>query len=779
MGPYQLVDLIGEGAMGRVYRARQESPQRAVALKLPQSGAARDAFQRFRREIALLATLEHPHIARLYDAGVAVTEQGEVPYLAMELVDGQPLTSATAGWPQRRKLELLAKLARAVHYAHTRGVVHRDLKPANVLVTADGEPKILDFGVARARDDGEATQLTGIGEILGTLPYMAWEQLSGQAGRADPRVDVYALGVIAYELLGGQRPYPELPTHSVAAALEVLRQGKPAPLQSIAPDCRGDLNTIVMKALAQDPAARYDSALALASDIERFLADLPIEARPPTTRYLLRMFVRRHRALTVATALTLVALVAAALVSTAFALREQAARRVAEEQTAAVEATNRFLEDLLSAADPEKAQGQPMTVRQIIDRARIGLEQQHTLPPSADVLASVALAMSYSQLGDNTAAMALLDGAAQRTAAQALNAMAAAKLRLVRAQVQTQLPDWAGAFETLQPLLTAEPPSEPGLARIWIDARAVAANTQFAQGHLDKAGAYMAGLGDLSARLLGADDVSTFSARANEITLLYQNGKLAEARAALDEILPRMDRSIGALHAYTLIMRQQQAIVLRDLGELDAAIATITQVAADRARVFGPTHDFTLAARRLMLQMLRMKDPASPELYRLTQETAEQLRSQYGIDNRATQQALDDYARAALAQGRAEQAEALYRELLATLARLNYGDDNETLARRQGYAELLLKTRREAQAEREFASLLPRSIAALGDEHPRSFTIRGLHGEALLALGRDAEARAELERATQLCEAKFGAEHVRTRELRAKLGQVRAVPAAS
>lgn len=776
MGPYQLVELIGEGAMGRVYRARQESPQRAVALKLPQSGAARDAFQRFRREIALLATLEHPHIARLYDAGVAVTEQGEVPYLAMELVDGQPLTTATAGWPRRRKLELLAKLARAVHYAHTRGVVHRDLKPANVLVTADGEPKILDFGVARARDDGEATQLTGIGEILGTLPYMAWEQLSGQAGRADPRVDVYALGVIAYELLGGQRPYPELPTHSVAAALEVLRTGKPAPLQSIAPDCRGDLNTIVMKALAQDPAARYDSALALASDVERFLADLPIEARPPTTRYLLRMFVRRHRALTAGAAFAAVALVAAALVSTRFALSEKKARLHAEEQTAAFEATNRFLEDLLTAADPEKAQGQSMSVREIIDRARIALDQQQNLPPSARVLATVALAQTYTQLGDTQLGLTLLDEAEQRTAGEPINAFASAKLRLVRGLVQTQVPDMAGAYETLKPLLSPEPPADKALARIWIDARATAANTQFALGHLDEAGRYMDGLGDLSTRLLGADDVSTFAARANEITLLYQNGKLPEARQALEEMLPRMDASIGELHAYTLIMRQQLALVLRDQGESDPAIALMRRVTADRVKLFGANHDFTLASERLLIQMLRVKDPASPEIYAMTREITGRLEKLYGLDHRATQQAFDDQARAAMALGRYDEAEDLYQRVLAAQARLKMGDDFETLARHQGYAELMLKRGQAAQAERYLRDLHARSVKALGEEHPRSFVILSILGEAEAAQGRSADARRDLSRALELAVAKLGESHSRSQAIRKSLDALPTAP---
>lgn len=777
IGPYRVLDLIGEGAMGRVFRAESDTPRRIVALKLPQSGSAREAFRRFHRETELLATLEHPHIARLYGAGAASTDLGETPYLAMELVEGLPITGAAAQWPQRRKLELLAKLARAVHYAHTRGVVHRDIKPANIFVTGDGEPKILDFGLARARADGENTQLTFVGQILGTIPYMAWEQITGEPGSADPRVDVYALGAVAYELLGGARPYPDLPTHSIAAAIEVLRTREPLPLQVRAPSCRGDVNTIVMKALARNPAERYDSALALASDLERHLADLPIEARPPTAAYLMRMFVRRHRALAAAAVVAVTALVTSVVVSVSFALREQAARRTAEERTAALEATNRFLEELLTAADPEKAQGQPMTVRQILDRARIALGQQRSLPPASRALAASALSLTYAQLGDVPAAAAVIGDAEREIGSRTLDAVAQAKFRLTRAQVQTQVPDMPAVLATLAPLLTPEPPADPAAARIWIEARAVAATAHFNLGHLDEASAYSRGLADHAARLLGEDDALTFGVRANDITLLYQTGKVTEARDALARILPRMEASIGALHSYTLTLRQLQAIVLRDLGDIGTAIDLMTGVTADRERVFGVTHDFTLAARRLLIQLLRTKNPESPEIYRMTRETAEMLRTQYGIAHRATQQALDDQARAALAVGQVAEAEDLYRELLSAHRTLGLGDDNETLSRFQGYGELLLKTGRAEQAERGFAELLPRSIAALGDEHPRSFTIRSLHGESLFALGRLAEARAELEHAGRLAEAKYGKDHVRTRQITEQFARVVAAQA--
>ena len=223
IGPFRVLRLLGQGGMGRVYLAQQQEPQREVALKVISAAALSAEFQkRFRREIELLAALEHPGIARMYSAGIADSAAGELPYLAMEYVRGSDLLAHAQqqALGLRQRLLLVIAIARAVHYAHTRGVIHRDLKPANILVDEHGQPKILDFGVAHVAGREDATQMTVAGEILGTVPYMSPEQLGGQTRTVDPTWDVYALGVIAYELLCGELPYPGMNRATVLTALQ-------------------------------------------------------------------------------------------------------------------------------------------------------------------------------------------------------------------------------------------------------------------------------------------------------------------------------------------------------------------------------------------------------------------------------------------------------------------------------------------------------------------------------------------------------------------------------
>jgi eukaryotic-like serine/threonine-protein kinase len=344
IGPFRILRLLGEGGMGRVYLAEQDHPRREVALKVLRAAAGAEAQQRFAREAELLATLEHPGIARIYASGTADTPAGPLPYLAIEYIRGKDLIAHAREreLPLPARLLLLAAVCRAVHHAHTNGVIHRDLKPANILVDEQEQPKVLDFGVARVIGHEQFTRMTAAGEILGTLPYMSWEQLVGDA-RIDARSDVYALGAVGYELLSGAPPYPGLSQTTLLGAIETVRSSDPPRLSRTQPATAGDVETIIMNALAHEPAQRYGSAAEMAADIERHLAHQPIAARPPTARYLLGLFVRRHRALTAAAGLIAVALVVATAVSLRFAWSAARARGEAEARPAARAALNNFL----------------------------------------------------------------------------------------------------------------------------------------------------------------------------------------------------------------------------------------------------------------------------------------------------------------------------------------------------------------------------------------------------------------------------------------------------
>jgi len=340
IGRFRILEKLGEGGMGAVFLAEQDHPHRRVALKMIRVAMLSPGLRkRFRFEAEVLGRLQHPGIAQIHEAGEVETEVGPQPYFAMEYVEGVELReyARTKALDVRARLELVARIADAVHHAHQKGIVHRDLKPENVLVQETpaasvagvdtefamlGQPKILDFGVARATDaDVQLTTMhTEVGQLVGTLPYMSPEQVAGDSSRLDTRSDIYALGVLLYELLAGKPPF-DLSRTPIAEAARVIREEEPTRLGSIDTAYRGDIDTIACKALEKDRDRRYASAADLASDIRRYLANEPIIAHPPSTFYQLKKFAQRHKGLVAGLAATLLVLVAGIIVSVTLALR--------------------------------------------------------------------------------------------------------------------------------------------------------------------------------------------------------------------------------------------------------------------------------------------------------------------------------------------------------------------------------------------------------------------------------------------------------------------------
>jgi WD40 repeat protein len=332
IGRYRILRLLGEGGMGVVYEAEQEQPRRTVALKVIKLGfASQRQLRRFEQESRALGRLQHPGIAQIYEAGSADSGFGPQPYFAMELIRGESLLqyAETHQLKTRQRLELIAKVCEAVQHAHQRGIIHRDLKPGNILVDESGQPKVLDFGVARATDsDAQVTLQTDVGQLVGTLAYMSPEQVLADPLEIDTRSDVYALGVILYELLAGRLPYA-IGTQ-VHETVRTIREVDPVPLRSTSRSYRGDIETIVGKALEKDKARRYASAAGMAADIQRYLNNEPITARRPSAAYLLQKFARRNKLPVAAAAAFFVVLLAAFATTVNLYLKAKAAQASAE-----------------------------------------------------------------------------------------------------------------------------------------------------------------------------------------------------------------------------------------------------------------------------------------------------------------------------------------------------------------------------------------------------------------------------------------------------------------
>lgn len=304
IGKYSIVRVLGTGGMGAVYLATQNKPSREVALKLIRIGAMSPRImQRFDLEAEILGRLQHPNIAQIYEAGI--DPYSGLPYFAMEYIDGRELLdyAREQNLGSSQRLRLFEKLCDAITHAHAKGVIHRDLKPGNILVSKAGEPKVLDFGIARATDTDNAqlTVQTQVGQLVGTLSYMSPEQAEGDVANLDTRSDVYSLGVVLHELLTGDLPY-QISGKSLHEAVRVIIEDRPRKLSDSDHSLKGDLDVVVHKALEKDRDRRYQSVAELKADVVRVLEDKPIQARPPSTYYLATKFIHRNKRLTISAA---------------------------------------------------------------------------------------------------------------------------------------------------------------------------------------------------------------------------------------------------------------------------------------------------------------------------------------------------------------------------------------------------------------------------------------------------------------------------------------------
>lgn len=693
VGEYRILGVLGQGGMGVVYRAEQESPRRSVALKVIRPGIeSREVLKRFAQEAEVLGWLQHSGIAQIYEAGTADTGLGAQPYFAMELVQGQPL-NAYAQQRQlsiRARLELLAKLSDAVHHAHQKGVIHRDLKPGNILVDEAGNPKILDFGVARATGAalGMTTLQTAAGQLVGTIAYMSPEQVSGDPRQVDTRSDVYALGVIGYELLTGRVPV-DVSEKTLPQAAQAIVEDEPTSLRSINRLYRGDVETIIAKALEKDKARRYASAADLAEDIRRCLSDQPISARPATTMYHLRKFARRNKPLVAGVVTAIFALVLGvigtswqAVVATRQRNRamdaEQLAegRRVEAERNAAIaQEVNAFLNgDLLAAAQPGK-QGRDVTVLSVLDKAAKAVEDRFLNEPLVEASIRNTLGNSYLSLGVYKAAEPQLARALEQRLAhlgeehldtiESLTNLATLYRQQDRLDEAESLN--ARAVAVGRRVLGEDHPrtliAMNSLASLYADRRrhdlAEPLYTKVLEGRL---------------RTLGGDHPHTLNALNNLAAVYCMQGEFAKAEPLLKKAVDTQTRVMGAEHPKTLLSMNNVACVYKDLRRYDESEAWHLQTLEARRRVLGAEHPDTLVSVN-NLGELYLEGNRLEEAEALFREAVRGRRRSLGDQHTNTLASIRDLAFTLIAEKKFEEAEPLALECHAGIQSL-FGDNH-------------------------------------------------------------------------------------------------------
>ena len=787
IGHYHLLQKIGEGGMGEVWLAEQKEPvRRRVALKLVKAGMnTREVMARFESERQALALMEHPAIAKVFDAGS--TPEG-APYFAMEYVAGVPITEYCDNHRLsiKERLELFRQVCEGVRHAHQKAIIHRDLKPSNILVgEVDGKaaPKIIDFGVAKALSQKLTahTMFTRVGTLIGTPEYMSPEQALSSGEDIDIRTDVYSLGIVFYELLAGApplelrkiaydeflrklreedppKPSTKIRTQDAATSSELAQKRQTEPV-ALAKLIGGDLDAIALRALEKERARRYGSVSEFAADIGRYLNHEAVLAVAPSAAYRARKFARRHRGALVTACAFLLVLVAAAVISIRQSIR--AVREAAVAQAVSDCRRNDVLAQASAStqAGPNQKPDPDLKVRIALDRAATRITGKFEGQPEVEAAIRDTIGQTYVELGLYPEGRTHLERALelrrqwlgakdQKTLATARRLGYLALLQGKTSEAETLLTDTVAIDRrVLGPKHLETLGAMNNLALVY-----------YGEGKYEQAEKLDKQILEGRRRVLGPEDRDTLGSMTNLALIYYAEGKYSEAEVLYSQALEKLRRVLGPEHPQTLQSMNNQALVYFNEGKYTQAEALHIEVLEIRQRVLGPEHPDTLQSMSNLANAY-YEENKYEQAEKLDKQLLEACRRVLGPEHPHTLGVMHNLAIVYDDEGKYSEAEALYSRALDMMRRVSGPEHPATLNTMHNLAQVYLDEGKYAQAEALDGKALELRRRVLGPEHPDTlYCMRGV-AIAIYFQGRHAQAEELLNQTVELGRRVLGAEH--------------------